>query len=103
MDVARGEKFSLTCCDPAFPGRRLTLRAVPVPAAVIRDGGLIPAAGALIEMAAECGGATPPNGQQHFDMLPAEPVAIPFEESSSRAANEIGHLQGRPAHLLLLR
>jgi hypothetical protein len=61
------------------------------------------AASALIEMAAECGGATPPNGQQHFDMLPAEPVAIPFEESSSRAANEIGHLQGRPAHLLLLR
>src|SRR5487761_1001958 len=103
MDVARREKFSLTCCDPPFPGSRLTLRAVPIPAAVIRDGGPMPAAGALIEMAAECGGATPPNGQQHFDMLPAEPAAISFEEGSARGADEIGHLEGRPAHLLLLR
>src|SRR6266851_7156754 len=28
MDVARREKFSLTCGDPAIPGRGLTLRAV---------------------------------------------------------------------------
>src|SRR5438445_2967346 len=57
MDVARGEKFSLTCGDPAFPGRGLTLRAVPISAAVVGDGGTMPAAGALIEMTAECGGA----------------------------------------------
>ena len=30
------------------------------------------AAGALIEMAAERGGATARNGEQHLDMLPAE-------------------------------
>jgi hypothetical protein len=103
MDVARREKFSSACCDPPFPGRGLTLRAVPVSAGVVRDSGAMPAAGALIEMTAQCGGATPPNGQQHFDMLPTEPVAISFDESSSRCADEIGHLQGRPAHLLLLR
>ena len=103
MDVARREKFSLTCSDPPFPGRGLTLRAVSVPAAVVGDGGTMSAAGALIEMAAQCGGATPRNGQQHFDVLPAEPVAISFDESSSCAADEIGHLEGRPAHLLLLR
>ena len=40
------------------------------------------------------------NGPQHFDMLPTEPVAISFEESSSRVADEIGHLQRWPAHLL---
>jgi len=28
--------------------------------------------GALIEMPAQCGGATPHNGQQHFDVLPAD-------------------------------
>src|SRR6266481_6841034 len=100
MDVARREKFSLTCGDPAFPGRGLTLRAVSVAAAVVGDGGTMPAAGALIEMTAECGGATARNGQQHFDMLPAEPLAISFDESSSRAADEIGHLQRWPAHLL---
>ena len=55
------------------------------------------AAGALIEMTAEGGGTTPRNGQQHFDVLPAEPLAISFEKSGSRGADEIGHLQGRPA------
>src|SRR3984893_17355306 len=103
MDVAHGEKFSLTCRDPAFSGRGLTLRAVSIAAAVVGDGGTMPAAGAFIEMTAECGGATPRNGQQHFDMLPAEPLAISFDEGSSHAADEIGHLEGRPAHLLLLR
>ena len=47
-------------------------------------------------------GATPCDGQQHFDMLPADPLAASLEEGSSRGADEIGHLQGRPAHLLLL-
>src|ERR1700722_635086 len=101
MDVARREKFSLPCGDPAFAGRGLTLRAVSIAAAVVGDGGTMPAAGALIEMTAECGGATPRNGQQHLDVLPAEPLAISFEEGSSCAADEIGHLEGRPAHLLV--
>ena len=61
------------------------------------------AAGALIEMTTECGGATARDGQQHFDVLPTEPLAISFDKSSSRGADEIGHLEGRPAHLLLLR
>ena len=100
MDVARREKFSLPCCDPAFPSRGLTLWAMPISAGVVRDGGAMPAAGALIEMTAECGGTTPRNGQQYFDVLPAEPLAISFDESSSRAADEIGHLQRWPAHLL---
>src|SRR5712664_1811545 len=101
MDVARRKKFFLTSCNPAFPSSGLTLRAVAVSAGVVGDGGTMPAASAFIEMAAECGGATPRNGQQHFDMLPAEPLAVSFDEGSSRAADEIGHLEGRPAHLVL--
>src|SRR5580704_1430436 len=101
MDVARREKFFLTCCDPPFPGSSLTLRAVAVPAGVVGDGGAMSAAGALVEMTAEGCGATPRNGQQHFDVLPAQPVAVSFEESSSRGADEIGHLQGWPAHLFV--
>jgi hypothetical protein len=61
------------------------------------------AAGALIEMTAECGGTTPANGQQHFDVLPTEPVAISFDEGISRGADQIGHLERWPGHLLLLR
>jgi hypothetical protein len=67
MDVARREKFSLTRGNPSFPGTRLTLGAVPVAAGVVRDGAMS-AASTFIKMAAECGGATPHNSQQHFDM-----------------------------------
>src|ERR1700726_3708762 len=103
MDVARREKFSLPCGDPTFAGRGLTLRAVSIAAAVVGDGGTMTAAGTLIEMTAECSGTTARNGQQHFDLLPAEPLAVSFDESSSCAADEIGHLEGRPAHLFPLR
>src|ERR1700687_921209 len=99
VNVARREKFSSTCGDPPFPRRGLTLRAVPVAAGVVRDGAM-PAAGALIEMTTERGGTTARNGPQHFAVLPAEHVMITFDEGSSRGADEIGHLQRWPAHLL---
>ena len=38
------------------------------------------AAGAFIEMSAERGGTTPRNGQQHFDVLPADPGAASLNE-----------------------
>ncbi len=60
-------------------------------------------AGALIDMAAECGGAATGNGQQHFDVRPANPLAAALEESSSCRADQVGHLQRGPNHLLLLR
>src|SRR3984893_14710944 len=102
MDVAGREKFSLTCGNPPFPSGGLTLRAMPVSAGVVRDRGTMPAASALIQMPAQCGGAPPRNGPQHFDVLPGDPLTASLEERSSRSADEIGHLQGRPAHLLLL-
>jgi len=60
------------------------------------------AARALIEMSAEHGRATPRNGQQHFDMLPGDPLTASFDECVSRSADEIGHLKGWPVHLLVL-
>src|ERR1700687_35857 len=56
MNVACREKSLLPRANPPSPSRSLTLRAGPVSAAVIRDGGAMPAAGALIDMTAECGG-----------------------------------------------
>ena len=38
----------------------------------------MPAASAFIEVAAECGGATLCNGQEHFDMLPGDPLTASF-------------------------
>jgi len=47
MDVARGEKFLATRLEPTVAGVGLTLRAVPVPAAVVGDGRAVPAVGAF--------------------------------------------------------
>src|SRR2546425_12777340 len=75
MEVGRGEQFALTCLEPTFAGARLTFRAVPIAAAVIRDGGTMSTAGAFIEVAAESGGATACDGGQDLDMGPADPPA----------------------------
>jgi hypothetical protein len=79
--------------DPAVARSGLTLWTMSVPAAVIRDGGPKPAAGALVDVTAESGGATPRNGPQDFDVLPADPLTASFDECFSRGADDIGHLE----------
>ncbi len=92
MDVGRGEQFALASLEPAFASARLTLRAVAISAAVIRDGGTMSTAGALIDMAAECSGAAARDGQQDLDMGPTDPVAVALDESCSCAVDQVGHL-----------
>src|ERR1039457_5725571 len=99
MDVACRQKLLSACRNPPFPSGGLTFRAMPVSAGVVTDRGTMPAASASIQMPAQCGGATPRDGQQHFDVLPAYPLVASLDQSSSCGADEIGHLQGRPAHL----
>src|SRR5258706_9990797 len=70
-----------------------------ITAAVIRDRGTMCAAGALIEMPAERSRTTPRNSQQHFDMLPTDPLAVLLDEGNSTRADEIGNLQ-RPGGAL---
>src|SRR5712691_399561 len=101
MDVTRWEKLLATRCEPAIASSCLTLRAVAISTGVVGDGAMS-AAGAFIEMSAERGGTTPRNGQQHFDVLPGDPLTASFDECVSRSADQIGHLEGWPVHLLLL-
>jgi hypothetical protein len=103
MHIASGEQFLTTRFDPTVVGSRLTLGAMPIAAAVVGDGGSMPAAGALVEVTTESGGATPRNGQQHFDMLPADPLAASFDEGVSCCADEIGNFENWPIHLLVLQ
>src|ERR1700756_2678611 len=103
MDVARGEKFPATRFEPTVTGVSLTLRAVPVAAAVVGDGRTVPAVGALIEMPAQGSGATTRDGSQHFEVLPGDPPAAAFDEAMSCGANQIGHLERRPVHLFALQ
>jgi hypothetical protein len=62
MDVTRWEKLLAPRCEPAIASSCLTLRAVPISARVVGDGAMSTAS-AFIDMAAECGGTTPRNGQ----------------------------------------
>src|SRR5258706_7281860 len=98
VQVARGEQFSFTCGNPPFASSDLTLWAMAITAAVIRDRGTMCAAGALIEMPAERSRTTPRNSQQHFDMLPTDPLAVLLDEGSSSSADEIGKLERRRGH-----
>src|SRR3984885_13922505 len=103
MNVARGEKFLTTRLEPTVASVGLTLWAVPVPAAVVGDGRTVPAGSALIEMPAQGGGATARDGPQHFEVLPGDPFTAAFDEGASCGANQIGHLEGWPVHLIALR
>jgi hypothetical protein len=98
MQVARGEKLSTTRGDPAFPGSGLALGTMAITAAVVRDGGTMSTAHALIEMTAECGRTTARNGPQDLDVLPTNPLAVSLDEGSSSGADEIGNLERRPGH-----
>src|SRR5579872_1383280 len=42
------------------------------------------------------------DGQQDLEVGPAEPRTVPLDEVCSRAANDVGHLEPWPTHLLLL-
>src|SRR2546425_13000972 len=103
MNVTRRQKFLTTCFEPTVASIGLTLRAVPVAAAVVGDGRTVPAVGALIEMPAQGSGATARDGSQHFEVLPGDPPAASFDEGASRGANQIGHLKRRPVHLRVPR
>src|ERR1700687_5450886 len=101
MDVARWEKLLATCCEPAIASSCLNIRAVPISPRVVGDRAMS-AASELIEMSADRGVATPRNRQEHFDVLPADPLTASFDQGVSRSADQIGHLEGGPLQLLVL-
>src|SRR5260370_12397556 len=90
MEIARGEKLLLARSDPAVPSGGLTLGAMAIATAVIGDGGTMSAAHALIEMTAESGGTTTPDGPQHLHVLSIEAMADLFHESLSAPAGDGG-------------
>jgi len=59
----------------------------------------MPTTGALIDVAAERGGAAAHDGVQDLPVQPAQPRAAALEQRDPGRVNEIGHLQRRPEHL----
>jgi len=95
VDIAGGQKVPAARFQPVVASIGLTLRAVPVPTGVKGDGAMS-AAGTLIDMAAERGGSAAQDRGEDFQMQPRQPFAAAVEESISRCADNLGHLQGRP-------
>ena len=51
-------------------------------------------------MSAERGGSAAQNRVHHLELQPGKPFLAAFEELFSGCADHIGHLDGRPWHLL---
>ena len=60
----------------------------------------MPAAGTLIDVAAERRGSATHDRREDLQMQPGEPLVTVIEERRSGCADEVGHLDRRPRHLL---
>jgi len=61
------------------------------------------AARTRVEMTTQSRGAAVPDGAEHFQLLKAETRPVSVEKAVALCTDEIGHLQGGPAHFCLLR
>jgi hypothetical protein len=100
VEVRHAEQFFLSRGEPALARLRLTLGAVAVAAAVIRDG-LVAAAWTIIDMSAQSRCSALSDGAQHLQLLIAEMLAVLVHEPSALCMNEISHLEGGTAHSAL--
>ena len=62
----------------------------------------MPATRTFIDVPAERGGSAAQDGGEHFQMQPGEPFPAALKERFSCGADHIGHLHGRPRHLLVV-
>jgi hypothetical protein len=96
VDVRDVEELPLAGRQPPGASLGLTLRTVPVPTRVVRDGPMSTRR-AVIEMSAERRGPAPRQRAQHGALLHTQPAML-LDERLSLRAEEIGHLHGRPTH-----
>ena len=97
MEVRDRKKFTLPCVQPVLPGLRLTLRAMPVAAAVVRNG-LMMARRAGIDMTSERRSPAAGNRRKSAQLLVAEPRLVFLQKSITMLADNVGHLEGGPGH-----
>jgi hypothetical protein len=97
MKVTYRQQFLLPGGEPPLSRGCLTLGAVPIPTGVVRDG-LIAAPRTLVTMSTQGRGATTHKSVKHFLLYPVNPVTVVLDEATTLCANDVGHLQGRPAH-----
>ena len=97
MEVADIQKLLFSRCKPVLACLCLALGTMPIAAGIKRDG-LMPTTRTCIEMAAQRGCAAAADGSQHIQLLIAEPFSMTVYEALALLLNNIGHLEGGPAH-----
>ena len=99
VHVGNWQEFLLTLREPPVTRVGLALSAMAVSTRVVRDG-LLAAAGALIQMAAERGRAAALDCAQHAQMLPGQSGSVLLNKTVARCSHDVGHLEGWRVHLL---
>ena len=97
VDVPDRQEFLLTRGHPRVPGRSQTLGAMPIAAAVIREGRVC-ALVTAIPVPAERRRAALGDGPEDAPMLPGDPRAVRLQELIAMLAHDVGHLKGWPRH-----
>ena len=95
--VIHRQQLLLASGQPLVPRVGLALRAMTIPAGIIRDG-LMAAAVALIAVSTQCCGPASLGRVEHLYLWPGEAFPKAKQESPARLADDISHLPGWPLH-----
>ena len=99
MHVVDRQQFLAARGEPLVASVGLALRTMPGAAGVERDG-LMAALATAIQMAAERCRAAVLDGEEHAEMQPRQPGPVLLDEAVAMRADDIGHLERWPVHLL---
>ena len=97
VDVPDGQEFPLAGRDPRITRGGQTFWAMPVAAAVEREGRVC-ALVTAIAVPAERRGAAVGNRPKHAPMLPGDPRGVDVQKAIAVLAHDVGHLKGWPRH-----
>ena len=89
-----GKQLGLPAFEPLRAGERLALGTMPIAARVVGDA-LMATRVALLDMAAECGGAAQFDRAHHAPLDATEPPGMGLPILRAAAAKDVRHLERR--------
>ena len=98
VHIGNIQEFLLARGQPLPAGIAETPRAMPIAAAVVRDGDDMAARTTTIAVPAKSCRATVLDGVEHLAVQPGHPRALSFDEAFACRSNDVSHLQRRPIH-----
>jgi len=102
VGVPDRQQFAFALGEPLIACVGETLRTVPIPTRVERDGAMA-TRGTPIEMPAQSCGPAVRDGAKHTQVLRRQPGSMGLDEVCPVLANDVGHLKGWPRRRLWSR